>query len=388
MIKEKKLLPLFLSESLRSVAVSLLSFFSAIFIFKKTLAITDNEKQAFLAVFSFFTILYLFKLISTSLAENLALKSGLKTQIFLGHFLTALSLVAFAGAEKNFVFLWLAAVFWGLAIGFFWFGRHGLLTKIGEKGRFGQAIGWAGIMNTILLLGVPFLGGVLVSQFGYQALFLAAFVFVLLAFLALIPVGEQKTHRDVTLKEILKIILSHKRMTLAYFATGVVGTFYSTALILYIFHFLEKELAFGGFFSLSMLLVALVNFVVGRWVDKRGKRSLVAYGSVFTSLVWLGRFMANTVGVFLVLDVFDRIAGGMLGIPLAVLSFEKALDGRSTGRALLFREATITIGSIFACLLLIGLVLLGLELKFAFLLPMVFSLLPLLIVKKQSLYGE
>lgn len=388
MFKEKKLLPLFLSQSLRSVAVSLLSFFSAIFIFKKTLVITGNEKQAFLAVFVFFFILYLFKLLSTSLAENLALKFGLKVQVFLGHFLTALSLLAFVGAEKNFVFLGLAAVFWGLAIGFFWFGRHGLLTKIGQKGRFGQAIGWAGIINTIFLLGVPFLGGVLVSNFGYQALFLTAFGFVILAFLALIPVGEQKTHQDVTLKEIFKLVLSHKRMSLAYFSMGTVGAFYSTALILYIFLFLKKELAFGGFFSLSMLLVALVNFAVGRWVDKRGKRSLVAYGSVFTSLVWLGRFMTNTVGIFLILDVFDRIAGGMLGIPLAVLSFEKALDGHSTGRALLFREAAITIGSIFACLLLIGLVLVGLELKFAFLVPMVFSLLPLLIVKKEGIYGE
>lgn len=377
---KKQLLPLFLSQSFRSVAVSLLSFFSAIYIYKQT--------SSFLTVFGFFLLLYIFKIVGTCLAENLALKFGLKKQIILGHLLTGLALLAFVVSQANLWFIWLAAIFWGLAIGFFWFGRHGLLTKIGQKGKFGQAISWAGIIDTVLLLGVPFLGGLLISNFGYQTLFLTAFVFVLLAFLALMAVAEQKTHQDVTLKEIFNLFLSHKRMTLAYFSTGVVEALYSTTLILYIFLFLKKEMAFGGFFSLSMVLVALVNLVVGRWVDKKGKRSLVVYGAVFASLVWLGRFMANTIGIFFILDVLDRFAGGMLGIPLTVLSFEKALNGRSTGRALLFQEAAITAGSIFACFCLIGLALAGLEIKFAFLAGMFFSLFPLLIVRKQGIYGE
>lgn len=373
---KKRLLPLFLSQSLLSVAGSLLGFFSAIFIYKKTSSI--------LTVAWFFLVLYLFKTLATFWAENLAQKFGLKSQAFIGHFFTILTLLAFFASEKNFAFIWLAAAFWGLSSGFFWFGRHGLFLKIGKQGQFGQSVGWSGIINTFLLLGVPFLGGVLISRFGYSILFLVALIFVVLAVLVLVPLQGEKTHRDVKLIEIFKLFLTHKRMTLAYFSSGAIGGLYS-ALILYIFLVLKKELTLGGFFSLSMLLVALANFATGSRVDKKGKKNLMTYGAIFTSLVWLGRFIVSTIGGLFVLNVIEGVAGGMLGIPLEVLSYEKAIDGQSTGRALLFRETAINFGAIFGCLLFAGLAVLNLQLKFAFLAAMIFSLLPLLVIKNIEL---
>lgn len=376
---ESKLLPLFLSQSLRTAAVSLLSFFSAIYIYKQT--------SSFLTVFGFFLILYIFKIIGTCLAENLALKFGLKKQVLAGHFFTALCLLAFVASEKNFFFIWLAAIFWGMAIGFFWFGRHGLLAKIADREKYGQSLGWAGIIDTLFLLAIPFLGGVLINQLGYQALFLASLVFVSLGFLALMPLPEQKTHRDVTLREIIGLLKTHRKVALAYFSLGAIEAVYSTGLLLYIFLLLKKEMVLGGFFSLSMILVALVNFTVGRWIDKRGKRALIASGACFSSLVWLGRILAaNPLGLF-ILDVIDRVAMGMLGMPLEVLTYEKALDGHSTGRAILFRETAIASGSVFSCFLLMGVVVLNLNLKFSFLVIAIFSLTPLLLVRGKGSKG-
>lgn len=385
---KKKLLTLFLSESFRSAGISLLSFFSSVYIFKQILAMTGDAKLSFLAVFAFYLLLHVWRILGSCLAENLALKFGLKRQMLAGHFLTVLTLLAFAFVRNNFWFLWLAASFWGLAIGFFWFGRHGLLVKMGQKGRFGRIIGWAGILNTVLLLGIPFLGGFLITVFGYQVLFGAAILFVFLGFLTLLPLGEQKTHQDTHFSEVLRLFLTHKRMLLTYASLGAVGTFYGSALLLHIFLVVKKELLFGGFFSLSMVLVALVNLAVGRWTDKRGKKALVAYGSVISSLVWLGRFLTISVGALFIFDAADRISGGMRGIPLAVLSFQKALDGRSTGRALLFREISLSLGSIGACLFLMFVVGLGGSLQTSFLAAAGLSLWPFLIFKKGGLYGE
>jgi MFS family permease len=367
---------LFLSQGFRSLAVSFFSFFSAVYIYLQT-----NLLEA---VFFFFLILYIFKIIGVGLAENLALKFGLKKQMILGHFLTIVTGALFAVSQKMTLFIWLAAVCWGLAIGFFWFGRHGLLAKIGGKGTWGKASGVAGATETLMVLTGPFLGGILINQFGYLGLFLGAIFFTFLGVVALKPAPEEKTHKDVTFKEIFQLLATHKKTALAYFSRGGIETIYSAALILYLFFLVKKEIALGGFFSLSLILVAIVHWLVGKWVDRKGKKELIAFGAVVSFLVWSGRFFIKEVGGFLVFDVLERIAGSMLGIPLEVLSFQKAVDGGSTGRALLFRETAITAGSIFACLALLLLTFLNLPLSFSFVLGSGLSLFPLLIAKDEK----
>jgi len=372
----KQLFSLFLSQGLRSLAVSFFSFFSAVYIYRQT--------NSLAAVFNFFLILYIFKMIGVGLAENWALKFGLKKQMILGHFLTIVTGAFFALSQKMTFSIWLAAVCWGLAIGFFWFGRHGLLAKFGGKDSWGQASGWAGAIETLMVLAGPFLGGILINQFGYLGLFLGAIFLTILGMAVLKPAPEEKTHKDVTFKEIFRLLLTHKKMALTYFSRGGIEAIYSGGLILYLFFLVKKEIALGGFFSLSLILAALVNLLIGRWVDKKGKKELIGLGAVVSFLVWTGRLFVKEIGGFLIFDVLERIGGIMLGIPLDVLSFQKAIDGGSTGRALLFRETAITAGSIFACLLLLLLSFLNLPLSFSFVFGSGLSLFPLLIAKDEK----
>jgi len=222
----------------------------------------------------------------------------------------------------------------------------------------------------------------LIKLAGYKALFGASLFFVALAGLSIKPMKDKKTRHDTSLTEVFSLFRTHKRMVLAYLGNAAAGTIYTIAIPLYLFLILEKELSLGEFFSLSMILVALINLTVGRWVDIKGKRGVLAFGSLASFLVWAGRWLTrNIVGLFAI-DVVDHVTSGMTGIPLGVLTYKKALDGHSTGRAILFREIAITSGAILACLLLIVLALLGIELKYSFLMAAVFSLLPILIAKK------
>lgn len=317
-----------------------------------------------------------------SLAENFSLKIGLKKQIVIGQIFTVLTFACFLGSTKIPTILWLASLFWGLSAGFFWFGWHGLLVKDGYFQEYGQSLGVASALETLFLVISPILGGTLASKFGYQAFFGCAFGFLIFGFLTPAFLPEEKTHTDVTLKEILKLYLTHKRMLLTYASQGGMANLYSIVFILYLFLILKKEIAIGEFFSFSLVLVALSNLLTGKLVDTKGKNSLVVFGSLFCFLVWLGRFLIKNVTSLFILDVIYRISLGMLGIPLGVLSYQKALDGQSTGRAILFREIAISFGAIFTCVLLILLSLIGFELKFFFLIGSVFSLFPLLVIKR------
>jgi len=385
---KQKLLFLYLTQSFRAVAVSFLAFFSSIFIYKQFLQQTENPKLALLAVIVFNLVLYLSKLVSVCLAEETALRYGLKKDIIFGNIFVVLALLAFAFSEKHLGILWLGAIFWGVSIGYFWFGRHGLLAKIGNREQYGRCSGGASALSMMMLILVPFVSGFLIGKVGYTAIFLASLVFIFLSIISAVLLKEEKTHRDTDIKEVWKLMKTHKRMTLTYFSGGGIGVFYSIPLILFIFLSLKTESAFGGFYSLSMFLVALASLGTGRWIDKRGKKDLIAYGAVIAAIVWLGRFVVGTMTAFFFFDVIDRIAKGMTGLSLDVLSFEKAIDGHSTGRAILFRELGITVGSIFSCLVLFVLIWLEVELKTTFLLGSLFSLLPLLIVRKKKLLGE
>lgn len=379
--KQRKLWPLFFSQSFRAVAIALLSLFSSVYIYKTVLALTGQVNLSLLAVFVFYLSLHFLKLLSNLLAEELALKWGLKRQIWLGLAALAICLLVLVLSLRWPYLIFLAAAFWGLAAGFYWFGRHGLLIKISHAQSFGKALGTAGALTMLLLVGTPFLGGVLVNFGGYRALFGGGLVFVALAALILRPLKERKTHYNTDLPEVLALFKTHKRMFLAYLGDSAGVTIYGTVMPLYIFLILGKELSLGEFFSLSLILVALINFFVGRWVDLRGKKGLLGWGAIVSFLVWLGRLWAQQIPVLLVLDILDRVTGSMTGIPLSVLTYEKALGGGSTGRALLFREIAIVTGSILACLLLIVMTLLTVPLRFSFLAAGIFSLLPILIIR-------
>lgn len=385
---KKKLLPLFLSQSFRAVAICSLSFFSAVYIFKKALALYGSEKLAFLAVIVFYILLYLAKLLAVLLAEEWSLRFGLKKQVLLGQFFSGLALASFLISENFFPFLWLAAMTWGAAIGFFWFGWHGLIAKDSQQGKFGQTLGIGSVIETIFLIIAPFMGGLVINALGYQALFGLSLLFIVLGVLVIFPAPDEKTHQDTDVGEIFRIFFRHKRMVLSYFSYGMIAALYSPVFILYTFLFLKTELALGGFFSLSMLVAAVANLTIGNHVDKRGKRSLIAYGSYFSFLAWLGRFLVTIPSILFLFDVIYRLASGMLGIPLGVLTYQKAREDHATGRAILFREISMSLGSLFVCLAIVVFLIFNFELKIIFLGGALFSLFPLLLLRKGGIYGE
>lgn len=373
--------PLFLNESCRAMAVSLIGLFSSIFVYKRLILLLEEEKLAFLGVFLYFLVAYLFKFISCLFAEELALRWGLKKQIYFGYLFLALSLGALFFSFTNPWFLLAAPIFLGLSNGFYWFGWHGLMVKTGLSKIFGTALGMSGMLTRIFLIGGPFLGGIAIALAGYPGLFLLIFLFVISGSLTLIKIREEKTHRDTSFWEVWSLFKSHRRTLLAYGGYSLATTIYATTFPLYLFLILKQELSLGGFFSLSMMLAALIDFLVGRWVDMRGRFGPLSLGSVVSFLAWLGRIASRNPSSLLVWDVTDRFAGETVGIPLGVLSYQKALDGHSTGRAILFREVALSLGSMMACLLVLGLIFFGGRLEHAFYLAALFSLSPLLVAK-------
>ena len=384
---KNRLLLLSIDQIFMNLGLALLIYFSYAYVYRLALSNWQNQTRAISAVFIFELIFWLGKLIGNFLAEEMSQKYGLKRQIQLSTLISMVSLPFFAFSNQHFYFIWIGAALWGAYSGFYWFGHHGLWSKICLK-KPGSKIAQLSSAITIVGLLTPVVCGYLVSNFGYEGIMLFSILILAASLLTLKGVDEMKTHHDVSFKELVKLYLSHKKMGLVYFSNGLVGSVYTTSLLLYLFLNLNQEAGVGLFLSLSMVIVAIVYLAAGRWVDKRGKKGLLFYGAIIMCFIWVARYFLPSLKILFILDIIYRIAIGMISIALDIISYEKARQGHSTGRAVLFREVAITSGGIFVAAATLILVWAGLGMQGSFLIAGVFSLSPLLITSSTDFFGK
>ena len=241
--KELKLWPLALNQTFRGIAVSLLSLFSSVYIFQVFSEVTGQKKLAYLAVFVFFSGLYIFKFIANLFAEEIARRLGLKRPIYLGllSFIFCFVLMYFSQTYPWLVFL--AGPFWGLATGLYWFSSHGIMVKLGRDGHFGKESALVNVITTLPLVFVPFLGGVLIRFSGYHLLYAVSLFFILLSVLAIYRMKEVKIRHNTDMFEVFNLFKTHQRAFWAYIGDTVAAVTYSILIPLHLFLILGKEMS-------------------------------------------------------------------------------------------------------------------------------------------------
>jgi MFS family permease len=380
-----KLIPLFLTESFRNTAVSLLNFFNCIFIYKVLLDVTTNQKSALAGAVMFFFGLNVATFFANFIADYLSLYWGLKKTMILGQIIFIISLFYLLTAKAAPSFLVLASILFGIASAFYWFGWHSLMAKEGCVGKFGREIGLNGIIGTAFSLATPLLGGITITLLGYQGMFIAAIVMVIISLVFLSHVKEEGLHHRTTIREVLSLFQAHPKAFLAYFGISAAsGSIETIILPLYLFLILKRELSLGEFFTFSMVVSAFIGLAVGRLVDLKGGKRLLELGSGVHLLVWISRTLVKFPLVLLFVDVVSRMTASMVSIPLSVEGYEKAILDHNTGRSTLFRESALTLGSITVFLLIALLVICGLPIESAFVIAAVCSLFPLLSDQKPT----
>lgn len=382
--KQDDLTPLFLSGMVRRMAVILLSLFSPVYIFKIARSFGVEERFAVLAVIIFYLVALLTKLVSLSAAENLSQKLGFKRMIWISALPLIIFIFGIIYASKMLVFLFFSAIFWGIHTGFFWWGYHGYFVKAGDEKRFGQSIAEAGFLETVAAIATPFLGSLIASLLGLEALFVLVGLLIILALVILGKDYDKKQKRDVKFMDVLSLIKSHKSVSLAYAGSSAESIVYVVIWPVFLFLFFQKIISLGAIVSLAILGAAIFTFLVGRWVDKQGEREVIMIGIPFVFISWILRLIKRSMPFFIIADSFWVFGQRMVALPLNVLSYKKAKEG-GTGRAVLFREVALIIGSVASLLLLSVWIVLEGELMGAFLIPAFFSLLPSVAILKKRI---
>jgi MFS family permease len=378
------LMPLFLSGIGRKVAVALLTLFSPIYIYQVARSFEIEQKPATILVLLYFVALLLVKLITVIISEDLSQKIGFKRTIWVSSipFLIFIPSLIFARLWP-YLFV-LAAIFWGIHAGLFWWGYHGYFIKTGKKERFGQRIGEARFLETAAVVLTPFVGALITSYLGFAALFIFSAVFMAISLLFLGKEHEKRQKRDILFSDVLKLMPSHKSISLAYIGSQAEWIIYVVVWPLFLFLFFGQIIKLGAIVSIASLLAAFFAIVFGKWIDRRGEKMIVSLGAPLVALSWILKIIRKNLPIFVIADSIENFGQRMVNLPLNTLTYRKALEAESA-KAILFRETALIIGSVSSLLILAGWVSFGGDLSGSFIIAAVFGLLPMVAVARKRL---
>lgn len=362
--------------TLRRMAVEFLGLFSPLYVFGLAQKGGGSFKFSVLAVIGYILLIYLFKLLTMPLAENASFKFGYRRTLVIS-MVPFFLFVGLLALSQNYPFLIiLVAIFWGIHASFFWFGFHGLFVKRADQDHFGQQTGLCQSLYISIGVVTPIIGGLVILNFGYPALFLLSGAIFTLAMMVILLSQEIKPQRDARISKVLRLFKKHKRPFAAYFGWGLESALYGAIWPVFLFLLVGEILSFGGIISAAVLMAAIITYIVGVIVDRAGIKDMISFGSVISFLSWIARAIVRTPLLIVGVDGFYRLAEQMIHIPLNVLSYQKAISG-GTGRALYFREISLCVGSIIGLTIAILIVFLGLPLWSVFLLASLGSLAPI-----------
>ncbi|RLC32706.1 hypothetical protein DRH13_01305 [Candidatus Woesebacteria bacterium] len=380
--RKNELKPLLLSGAARRMSVTLIAIFSPIYIYLIAEGYNLGSRYAIIVVLLYYIIAILSKIVSLSFSENLSQKIGFKSMIWASFAPFILFILSLAYASLWPYLFILAAIFWGIHVGFFWWGYHGYFIKEGDDDHFGLNIGEARFLETTVAVLSPFLGALIISFLGFNALYIFSGVFMGVALLLLGKDHERRQRRDIRFSEVISLIKSHKSISLAYIGSSAETILYMVIWPLFLFRFFGQVISLGAVVSVSVFFAAVFSLVLGRWVDKQGERKIIAIGTPMVTLSWIIRIVKKSLPIFILADSIWNFGQRMVDLPLSTLTYKKGIEG-GVARAILFRETAITIGGLLSLILLIVWMLYGGRLEEGFIIAALLSTLPLVAVYKK-----
>jgi len=383
-LPKQGLMRLFWSRVLRQVGVSFLVFFSAIYVYKTAKLLSYDTKFSFLWVVLFYFLMFLSKQVFLSISENLSRSRGFKGIIKLSLLPYFLSTAFYVLGSNNLIFLLLAAVFWGIHASFYWWGYHGYFAKTEDRAHFGFGTGEQEFLETMAMILAPILGAGIISFLGFKFLFITSFVFMAVSVFILGRGNDKKQKHDVSFRQIVYLLWTHKSVSLAYVGEGVEDVFYSTAWPLFLFLLYGQVLNLGIIVTSSLFISAIFGIVIGSYVDKQGERTVVGIGTPIFSLSWLIRALGRSFPFFVLADTLRNFGERMVYLPLLELTYKKAAEGY-VSKAIFFRELALGIGAMVALIIMAFLIYLDFEISQTFIIPFIFSLLPFISIIKKSI---
>ncbi|HYC79715.1 MAG TPA: MFS transporter [Candidatus Binatia bacterium] len=333
---------LYWAKSISDLATAAVMLFEPIFL----VSVLGFSMQQ---VMYFFLAVYGIYLVILPLGAKVAAKKGYEHAILYSTlFMVLYWALLFAAQEVNF-WIYLAPIALAVQKCLYWPAFYADMARFSSADQRGREnSGLYALVSIIFILG-PFLGGYLLSEFGYSSLFIVATVLMLLSNLPLFSTIEQFTPKEYKYSDTLAMFKAYPKQMVGYWGFGEE----LTQLVIwpiFIFMTIPDFFDFGTIISISTLIATAVMLYVGVLTDRgNAKHVLIRTFSVFNAIFWFIRpYFPNFKGI-VTTNTLGTIGKHSLIVPITSMTYDRANETHIMPY-LVFFEQNLIIGKLLMIL--------------------------------------
>lgn len=359
----------FLSISIRSLALGMILIFEPIYIyfyFNQSLPLT---LLFFGAIHGLYGLIAVF-------GGKIMSKIGYDWAMLVSHFFFFSYYLLLAFIYSSAIFIPLAIIMKAVGSMFFWPSFHTDFTRFSKKDHRGWQVGKKNVATFIPTILSPVIGGLILTVFGYPALF-ASVLTVLLA--SAIPLFFNKEKHEIytdSYKKAWQRIFKkeNRKSSLAFVSQSI-----EQGIEIYLWPLFMAVLAIGyvsmgGLTSFAIFVAALFTLYMGKISDTDNRAKLLNIGALLTSVSWLIKYFVITPFTAFLAQTLYKICRASAAVPFQTFFYEKAAFKNSEAdEFIISREIIFNISRFFSFVFLAGLFLIFPKINLSFILAAIIS---------------
>jgi len=336
---------LYLSSSLMTFAVAMVSIFEPIYLYQNGFSINK--------ILYFYLGVYALYLFGIPLGAKFARRFGYEKAILLGSPFLALYYIALYLIPSNGLYVFIAIVSLMLQKTFYWPGYHADFARFGRNKERGREVGNLIILSSLVYVAGPLIGGILISVWGFKMLFTVATILIIASNLPLLSTPERFKPVPFSYRHAFTRLFARENRRNLFGFIGFGEEFLVMVIWpIFIFTVIKNFFEIGSLIALATLATTLVVLFVGKMVDGdlEHRRSVLKTGSIFSSGAWFLRLLVSGgLGVFLV-DSLSRITKNVIVVPMMAMTYQRASE-TSVMKTIIFFEQSLIVGKLIAIIL-------------------------------------
>lgn len=341
---------LYSSTLILNFAISMVTIFEPVFIYLLFIDKYGLSKTLQLVMF-FYLGVYVLYFLLLPLGAKFARQYGFEHSIAVSTVFTALFYLSLYLASFNINFIFVAIVAYALWKMFYWPAYHSDFALFSADGEHGRAISNLLILESVVYIFGPLVGGFILQFSNFSVLFIVASILMLLSNIPMLITKEkfEPAHFSyfASFTRLFKRENLKKLLSLIGFGEELIAL---TIWPIFIYVVINNYLGLGIMTSASIFVTTIIFLYIGRVTDKGDSRWLLKFGVVLYFFSWLLKIMTRNIFGIFVIDAYSRTAKQTVAIPLTALTYEKAHD-TSIMKTILFFEMSLVLGKIIAIIL-------------------------------------
>jgi MFS family permease len=360
----------FISIFIRSFSLGMILIFEPIYLY-----LHFQESLPFTLIF--FALIHGAYGLLTVIGGKIMARLGYDWAILISHLFFLGYYIFLYIIDSSLLIIPIAIIFKALGMTFFWPSYHTSFARFSKKDQTGKYVSKKFYAYTVPNILGPIIGGIILSKYSYNLLFIFVLVFLLISAIPLFFKREEKESYADGFKEAWGRIFKkeNKKYSIGFICESLEGgtSIYLWPLFMFILGI--QYLSMGGITSFAVFLSLLTIFYAGRISDSFRRLNLLNMGSFLTSVSWaLKIFVYNPISAFFIHN-FYMMSRYLALVPFHALFYEKAASQESlTDEFIILREIVSNFSRFVFLLALAGILCFFPDIRISFILAAIISL--------------